>query len=89
MADLSTGIDLSSNIDLIVLDPPRSGAAGIIPWVAKSQASKVIYISCHPSTMIRDAKVLVEAGYSVAAAGVMDMFPNTTHVEAMVLFERR
>lgn len=89
VADLSTGIDLSSNIDLIVLDPPRSGAAGIIPWVAKSHASKVIYISCHPSTMIRDAKVLVEAGYSVAAAGVMDMFPNTTHVEAMVLFERR
>jgi len=97
VADLNTGIDLShiglqpnkiQTLDAIVLDPPRSGAAGVIPWVAQSKAPRVVYISCHPSTMIRDAAVLMEAGYAITAAGVMDMFPHTTHIEAMVLFER-
>ena len=95
VADLSTGIDLNhsglqqnKNIDVIVLDPPRNGAAGVMPWVAKSKVPKVLYISCHPSTMIRDASVLAEAGYAITAAGVMDMFPHTTHIEAMVLFEK-
>ena len=95
VADLSTGIDLNhsglqqnKNIDVIVLDPPRNGAAGVMPWVAKSKVPKVLYISCHRSTMIRDASVLAEAGYAITAAGVMDMFPHTTHIEAMVLFEK-
>ncbi|MDC1144172.1 23S rRNA (uracil(1939)-C(5))-methyltransferase RlmD [Porticoccaceae bacterium] len=95
VADLSTGIDLNhsglqqnKNIDVIVLDPPRNGAAGVMPWVEKSTVPKVLYISCHPSTMIRDASVLAEAGYAITAAGVMDMFPHTTHIEAMVLFEK-
>ena len=60
VADLSADIDLhhsgvqqNKKIDVIVLDPPRSGAAGIMPWVVKSKVPKVLYISCHPSTMIR------------------------------------
>ena len=93
MADLTRAVGLSrinpSNepIDLVLLDPPRNGAAGVISWVAKSKARQIVYISCHPSTMIRDAAVLAEAGYKMTAVGVMDMFPHTTHIEAMALFE--
>jgi 23S rRNA (uracil1939-C5)-methyltransferase len=99
VADLSRGLGLThvgltessdpdKSIDLIVLDPPRNGASGVMPWVALAGAKQVIYISCHPSTMIRDAAVLSQAGYSLQAAGVMDMFPHTTHIEAMALFEK-
>ena len=93
VADLTRAVGLSrisaskEPIDLVLLDPPRNGAAGVMPWVAKSNARQIIYISCHPSTMIRDAAVLAEAGYKLSAVGVMDMFPHTTHIEAMALFE--
>lgn len=79
---------LTPSIDLIVLDPPRSGAAAIMPWVAKSGAKQIIYISCHPSTMVRDAEFLMRAGYKCKDVGVMDMFPHTAHVESIALFEK-
>ena len=94
VADLSRSVGLTGAynskepVDLVLLDPPRNGAAGVMPWVAKTKAKQIIYISCHPATMIRDAAVLVEAGYKLAAAGVMDMFPHTSHIEAMALFEK-
>ena len=99
VADLSRGIGLAhlgqakgmkpvTDIDLVLLDPPRNGAAGVMPWVAKSGAKQVVYISCHPATMIRDAAELIQAGYKMVAAGVMDMFPHTTHIESMALFEK-
>ncbi len=94
VADLSCSVGLASAyssrdpVDLVLLDPPRNGAAGVMPWVAKTKAKQIIYISCHPATMIRDANVLADAGYKLAAAGVMDMFPHTSHIEAMALFEK-
>ena len=91
VSDLSnwTGMrKIKGKVDLVLLDPPRSGAAGVMPWVVKTKAKQVIYISCHPSTMVRDLKVLAEAGYKMKAAGVMDMFPHTTHVEAIALLEK-
>ena len=94
VADLSCSVGLPSAyssrdpVDLVLLDPPRNGAAGVMPWVAKTKAKQIIYISCHPATMIRDANVLADAGYKIAAAGVMDMFPHTSHIEAMALFEK-
>ncbi|MDG2502530.1 MAG: methyltransferase domain-containing protein [Porticoccaceae bacterium] len=94
VADLSRSVGLTSAYssrepaDLVLLDPPRNGAAGVMSWIAKTQAKQVIYISCHPATMIRDAAVLADAGYKLAAAGVMDMFPHTSHIEAMALFEK-
>jgi 23S rRNA (uracil1939-C5)-methyltransferase len=78
---------IASKIDLVVLDPPRQGAAGVMSWVVKSRAKQIIYISCHPSTMVRDAGVLIESGYKLKHLGVMDMFPHTTHVESMAVFE--
>ncbi|MCO6413436.1 MAG: 23S rRNA (uracil(1939)-C(5))-methyltransferase RlmD [Thiogranum sp.] len=73
----------------IMLDPPRSGAQEMIPYLGKLGAQRIVYVSCHPGSLARDAGVLVnELGYRLAAAGVMDMFPHTTHVESMALFEK-
>ena len=73
----------------VLLDPPRAGAWEVLPVVARSGAGRVVYISCHPGSLARDAGALVrEHGYRLVSAGVMDMFPHTTHVEAMAVFER-
>jgi 23S rRNA (uracil1939-C5)-methyltransferase len=73
----------------VLLDPPRAGAQQILPLVARSGAGRVVYISCHSGSLARDAGLLVrEHGFRMTAAGVMDMFPHTTHVEAMAVFDR-
>ncbi|HVN42444.1 MAG TPA: 23S rRNA (uracil(1939)-C(5))-methyltransferase RlmD [Steroidobacteraceae bacterium] len=73
----------------VLLDPPRAGAREVLPVVARSGAARVVYISCHPGSLARDAGILVqEHGFRLSAAGVMDMFPHTTHVEAMAVFDR-
>jgi 23S rRNA (uracil1939-C5)-methyltransferase len=75
--------------DRVLLDPPRAGAREILPLVADSGALRVVYISCHSGSLARDAGLLVrEHGFRMTAAGVMDMFPHTTHVEAMAVFDR-
>ena len=74
--------------DLVLLDPPRAGAREVLPVVARSGARRVMYISCHPGSLARDAGILVhEFGFKLARAGVMDMFPHTAHVEAMAVFD--
>ncbi len=75
--------------DKILLDPPRSGASEVIKHFGKMGARRVVYVSCHPGTLARDAGVLVHThGYRLVQAGVMDMFPHTAHVESMAVFER-
>ncbi len=75
--------------DKVLLDPPRAGAREILPVVAHSGASRVVYVSCHPGSLARDAGILVnELGFTLTAAGVMDMFPHTAHVESMAVFDR-
>ena len=75
--------------DKVLLDPPRAGAAEVLSVVEASGASRVVYVSCHPGTLARDAGVLIyQYGFKLAAAGVMDMFPHTAHVESVAVFER-
>ena len=73
----------------VLLDPPRAGAREVLPIIAASQAQRIVYVSCHPGTLARDAGILVkDLGFELRAAGVMDMFPHTAHVESIALFER-
>ena len=75
--------------DRVLLDPPRAGAKEVLPVIARSGAVRVVYISCHPGSFARDAGILVkEHGFTLSAAGVMDMFPHTAHVESIGVFER-
>jgi 23S rRNA (uracil1939-C5)-methyltransferase len=75
--------------DRVLIDPPRAGAREVLPIVAASGARRVVYISCHPGSLARDAGLLVrEHDFRLVAAGVMDMFPHTAHVEALAVFER-
>lgn len=74
--------------DKILLDPPRSGAVEIIRHLKSLKASVIVYISCQPSSLVRDAKILCEAGYRLTHFGLMDMFPQTAHVESMAVFKK-
>ena len=76
--------------DKVLVDPPRSGAEFILPHIAASQVRRVVYVSCHPASLARDAGILVQQfGFRLVGAGVMDMFPHTGHVESIALFERK
>lgn len=75
--------------DLMLLDPPRSGADELLKQLPGKAVRRVVYVSCHPASLARDAGALVrEHGFRLEAAGVMDMFPHTAHVESIALFER-
>ena len=91
--------DLSQNPDdqswwrdsygAVMLDPPRAGALEALPAVAATGAERLLYVSCHAGSLARDAGILVrDHGFELVAAGAMDMFPQTAHVEAMALFRR-
>lgn len=72
----------------ILLDPPRAGAREIIAQFPRFKAGRIVYVSCHPATLARDARLLVDQGWRLAQAGVLDMFPHTAHVESMAVFDQ-
>ncbi len=74
----------------ILLDPPRSGAFEVLHQLAALGAERLVYVSCNPATLARDAGELVNNhGYTLVSTGVMDMFPHTTHVESIALFVKK
>jgi 23S rRNA (uracil1939-C5)-methyltransferase len=73
----------------MLVDPPREGAIEVVKAIGEGGPDRVVYVSCDPATLARDAGVLVHLkGYRLAAAGVANMFPHTAHVESIALFER-
>jgi 23S rRNA (uracil1939-C5)-methyltransferase len=73
----------------MLIDPPREGAIELIKALDADGPRRIVYVSCNPATLARDAGVLVAVkGYRLRAAGVVNMFPHTAHVESLALFER-
>ncbi|MEH6444880.1 MAG: 23S rRNA (uracil(1939)-C(5))-methyltransferase RlmD [Oceanospirillaceae bacterium] len=96
-ADLSSQIDdqpwFEQSFNKIILDPPRSGAYDVISNLfakdsAHTNISHIVYVACDPTSFARDAKLLANLGYQIQEFCVMDMFPNTTHIESMALFTK-
>lgn len=76
-------------LDKALIDPPRDGAAELIKSFANGAPKRLVYVSCDPATLARDAGMLVHSfGYRLTKAGVVNMFPNTSHVESVALFDR-
>jgi 23S rRNA (uracil1939-C5)-methyltransferase len=72
----------------VLLDPPRTGAGAVLSALIDARVERVAYVSCHPVSFARDAARLVEAGFALSRLRTFDMFPQTTHVETLALFER-
>jgi len=82
-------LDPYAPFDKLLIDPPREGAVEIVKALPAAWPRRIVYVSCDPATLARDAGVLVHArGFRLAAAGVVNMFPHTAHVESIALFER-
>jgi 23S rRNA (uracil1939-C5)-methyltransferase len=88
-------VDLFENVPSLpaglakaVLDPPRAGARLLCERLAKSRLQALVHVSCNPHTLVRDLRTLVDGGFAVERAALVDMFPQTGHIEAMVLCRR-
>lgn len=78
------------HFDRMLIDPPRDGAVELIKALPGNAPQRILYVSCNPATLARDAGVLVHTqGYALAAAGVINMFPHTSHVESIAVFDRK
>jgi 23S rRNA (uracil1939-C5)-methyltransferase len=90
-ADLSQPLETASwaaqGFEAVLLDPPRDGAWEVVRNLRALGAKRLVYVSCNPATLARDTVELLKQGYRLKRAGILDMFPQTAHVEAMALFE--
>ena len=76
-------------LDKLLIDPPREGAIAVVKAIGPGAPRRIVYVSCNPATLARDAAVLVhEKGYRLRGAGIVNLFPQTSHVESIALFER-
>ena len=83
------GNDERGGFDKLLIDPPRDGAVEVVKALGNGGPRRIVYVSCDPATLARDAEVLVHAkGYRLVSAGVINMFPHTSHVESIALFQR-
>ena len=87
--DESVEIPGFTGFNKVLLDPPRSGAMSLVKKLETRNVERVVYVSCNPETLARDAEILVEQGFTLRSAGIIDMFPHTTHVESIALFIRQ
>lgn len=78
----------NQGFDAILIDPPRSGAQEVMSYLHKFDAKRIVYVSCNPITLARDTALIVQVGYRLVHAGVMDMFSHTKHVESIAYFEK-
>jgi 23S rRNA (uracil1939-C5)-methyltransferase len=77
------------HFDRMLIDPPREGAIEVVKALSGKEPRRIVYVSCNPATLARDAAVLVQVkGYSLTAAGVVNMFPHTCHVESIAVFDK-
>ena len=77
------------NIESIIVDPPRSGMGpNLIKEIIGSRIKRIIYVSCSTSSLARDLKFLIEAGYIIQRMTMLDMFPNTSHIETVTLLTK-
>jgi 23S rRNA (uracil1939-C5)-methyltransferase len=75
--------------DKMLIDPPREGAVELVKAIGDKGPERIVYVSCNPATLARDAAILAhQKGYVLAGAGVVNMFPHTSHVESIALFEK-
>jgi 23S rRNA (uracil1939-C5)-methyltransferase len=93
MADLfkldEVGLAAFGRFDRMLIDPPRDGAVELIKSLSADAPRRIVYVSCNAATLARDAGVLVHVnGYQLTAAGVVNMFPHTSHVESIAVFDR-
>jgi len=79
----------AQGFDALLIDPPRTGAEEVMHYLSRFNAKRIVYVSCNPATLARDAGILTAAGYVMQSAGVMDMFTHTSHVESIALFVKK
>ncbi|MBI4204439.1 MAG: 23S rRNA (uracil(1939)-C(5))-methyltransferase RlmD [Betaproteobacteria bacterium] len=83
------GLGAIGPLDRMLIDPPREGAIAVVKALPENAPARIVYISCNPATLARDAAVLVHGrGYRLSAAGVVNMFPHTSHVESVAVFDK-
>ena len=88
--DLSADLSQESwlgKVDKLLLDPARAGAFESLQWLKKMKPKSIVYVSCDPASLARDSESLLKHGYTLTKLGLIDMFPQTHHIEAMALFE--
>ena len=77
-----------AEFDLVVLDPPRQGARRVVRQIGQLRPGRIVYVSCDPMTLARDVAALADSGYEVVDGSIVDMMPQTYHVEVVVQLRR-
>ena len=74
--------------DVALLDPPRGGAPRLMPQLLTTRPKMVVYVSCNPATLARDVQPALQSGYEIELLEVIDMFPQTDHIETLCVLRR-